>query len=258
MKLCENNVTDTGTRRTWLVELRGDKNFLGELFANFSWQELGKEKEPRFFLEAVYGQIFLHSQTFERFTVPKHVQCEGERLLSLMNGILKLQVPGRPNDFTEVGGVFVEENQTRMRNPLLCTYPEHMPPHSSSPFESSELVELSAVDENAENLLQLFGSHHCFWSTLPNMMEIITSDMPAWKYEKGLPSEEKIKHFQYTIQQLGVGENNSSEINPNQECVPRTPMPLIEARGVIHSLLAGWINWKLNQMPQEMSLSLGE
>ncbi len=258
MKRHEKNVTDAYTRRRWLVELRGDSNFLGELFANFSWQELGKVKEPRFFLEAVYGQIFLQSLTFEAFTDPKRVQCEGERLLSLMNGILKLQVPGRPNDVTEVGGVFVDETQTRMRNPVFCSYPDHMALHSSNPFECRKLVELSAADENAEKLLQHFGSQHPFWLTLLEMMEIITSDMQALKYEEGLPSEEKIKHFQFTIQQHVVGENNSSIINPNQDGEPETPMPLIEARLVIHALLAGWMNWKLNQKPQEMALSLEE
>lgn len=242
----------------WLVELRGDQHFLGELFENFSYQELGKDKIPKYFLEQVYGQIFLRSQTFDRFTDPREVQKEGRRLLHLMNGILKLQAPGRSNDVVDVGAVFVEESFSRFREPIFGFCPQPVAPYKSSPLESSKLLELSDTESRAECLLQLYGSCNPVWWTFLKMMEIIALDMQEYIPCEGLPSKEKLELLKVTSQMNSPENKQKSKFPFNPGGVPGTRMPLIEARLIMHSLLEGWINWRLSHMPRAMALSHGD
>ena len=249
-------VFENMTTGPWLVELRGDQNVLGELFDHFSFRELGKDKTPTYYLEQVYGQIFLRSQTFHGIADPREVQCEGERLLNLMNGILKLQVPGRSNDVVDVGAVFVEELPSRLPEPVFGVRPQFVISYKSSPLESARLVELTDTDFYAEQLLQLYGSSNPVWWTLLKMMEIITQDMQEAIHEEGSPSKEKLEHLRATGQQYALENNQPTTNLLNQDSVSAERMPLIEARVIIHSLLERWVIGKLSHMPQEMALSL--
>ena len=89
MERPDKKVPHTFPKRRWVVELFGDKNELAELIENFSYQDRFEGKEPSFFIEQFDGQVFLHSQTFALFCDPRDVQQDGERLVNLMNRILK-------------------------------------------------------------------------------------------------------------------------------------------------------------------------
>ena len=128
MKQLQNILPDMFTSRKWLVELRGDPIILSQLIDNFSFRQVGNGQEPPYFLEWVYDLALLQSQNFSRFLDPKQVQKEGERILKIMNGNLKLKDPSWPDRVIEVGGVYVEELPSYNPGPILCQYPAYESP----------------------------------------------------------------------------------------------------------------------------------
>jgi len=234
----------------WRVGIQGAAGDLEHLARRFT-------KEPIQIDNDVDGH-FLELDSFSGLTEASDVLAEGERVIKLLSGVVKLRrnsfEPLKAGHVTRVhpdgrrdAFVFIRASLT-MRAELgeptvTVSGPGPRPP--APPDPSVELASLGLKDRAVEDALRLFAHDASDWVGLYRLYEVIEADAGGRTdvVSKGWSTDADIRRFKHTANsRSAIGDlarHGSESTQP-----PKNPMRFEEADAFVKGILQAWLKEK--------------
>lgn len=235
----------------WLIELSGTDIDLQELPTRFS------SSERRVVVEN--NRYYLNSEKFNSLTEARDVLEEGHRLISMLNGIAKLEVSNWVN--IQIAGVSREEHggsrhqfifpepiaaRARVSANLTVIGQDGSVVEDRQPPRTQRILNLTLQDDKVEKVLRLYGSGEASWVNIYRIFEVIQSDIGGLLVSQGWATQSEINTFTQTANSAqAVGDE--ARHGHNKIPAPRRPLTLKAARNLIARITNTWLDYKLSK-----------
>jgi hypothetical protein len=222
----------------WLIEVEGEKEDLRELSRLLNSPDLNISEEE--------GAFILRSSGFGPLPDSKDIHEVSTTLVEILNGAAKLYNEGFQG-IAAKAVVRVDENGRRSKYIRLTAQPRSF--HLRALPSRHDLVgcwfAIALGDVHAARALILYGSLEHNWRNLYMVLEVIKDDVGGYDRlcQEGWVPKAKVRQFKHTANSFLAIAREARHADVSRQ-PPKVPMPLEEAKWLVHDLLCKWLESK--------------
>lgn len=206
----------------------------------------GLLNSPNLNISEEEGVFILRSSRFNPVPDPNDIHEVSTTLVEVLNGAAKLY----NEDFqgiTAKAVVRIDEDGKRSKYERLTALPRsfHLRALPSRHDLIGSWFTIAQGDEHIARALALYGSLEHNWRNLYMVLEVIEDDIDGHDRlsEKVWVPKEKVRQFKHTANSFLAIASEARHASVSRQ-PPKTPMPLQEAKRLIHDLLWRWLESK--------------